>query len=329
MNETAANPQSGTNPTISVIIPAYNTATLISACLDSVFAQTYENFEVLVVNDGSPDTPQLEKVLEPFADKIVYIRQQNKRAAGARNTAIGAARGEFLAFLDSDDTWLPGHLAAQMGLVGKDPSLDLVYANALLIGDPARIKEFMQKCPSEGVASFESLIVERCQIPISTVVVRKNALVKAGLFDETLLRCDDYHMWVRTAFHGAEIGYSRKVQARLNEGRPGSLGASRLKMAEGYWVILEKLQKDLPLNRDQRILVQQRAADIKARCLCEEAKSEIASGHFPSSIQLLSEANQHLRSPKLAVVVAGLKSAPRITRKILGYWGRIPGQVPS
>src|ERR1700691_5903395 len=104
-------------PRVSVIIPAYNTAQLIAACLDSIFAQTFQDFETVIVNDGSPDTPELEKVLQPYmdrqGDRIVYIKQVNKRAAGARNTAIARARGEFLAFLDSDDTWLPNHLESQ------------------------------------------------------------------------------------------------------------------------------------------------------------------------------------------------------------------------
>src|SRR3954462_5965377 len=100
-------------PRVSVIMPSYNTASLICACLDSVFTQSFQDFEVIVVNDGSPDNPDLERGLAPYLEKhaaqIVYIRQQNKRCAGARNTAIRQARGEFLAFLDSDDVWLPMH----------------------------------------------------------------------------------------------------------------------------------------------------------------------------------------------------------------------------
>ena len=125
-------------PRVSIIIPSYNTANLIAACLDSVFAQTFQDFEAIVVNDGSPDTLELEKVLQPYLDRIVYIKQVNKRAAGARNTAIAKARGEFLAFLDSDDTWLPNHLESQVKQFDDDPALGLVYANALLVGDPTR-----------------------------------------------------------------------------------------------------------------------------------------------------------------------------------------------
>src|ERR1700721_78552 len=153
-------------PKIPVIIPAYNTARLIGAALDSVLQQSFQDFEILEVNDGSPDTPELEQVLAPYLPKIVYIKQENKRAAGARNTAIRQAKGEFLAFLDSDDTWLPNHLSSQMKQFDADASLGLVYANAVLVGDPTNHVEFMEKCPSVGEAGFEALVVGRCQLPV-------------------------------------------------------------------------------------------------------------------------------------------------------------------
>ncbi|MGA7648324.1 MAG: glycosyltransferase family A protein, partial [Terriglobales bacterium] len=281
-------------PKVSVIIPSYKTAGLIAACLDSVFAQTYKDFEVVVVNDGSPDTPELEKVLAPYLsrylDRIVYLKQENKRAAGARNNAIRHARGEFVAFLDSDDTWMPDHLASQMQLFAADPSLGLTYSNGW-VGLPGEEREFMDRCPSSGEATFGSLLVERCQIPISTVVARKQAIVKAGMFDEKLARCDDYDMWVRTAFHGAKIAYSRKLQARMPVGRPGSLSQSRAKMAEGYSTILEKYKETLPLEDADRKLVEKRAAEIRARYLLEEGKSKLEQRQFDEARKLIAEAN--------------------------------------
>src|SRR5450631_4650926 len=150
-----ASEQPQSSPRVSIIIPSYKTAHLIAACLDSVFAQTFQDFEAMVVNDGSPDTPELENVLQPYLDRLVYIKQVNKRAAGARNTAIAKARGEFLAFLDSDDRWLPNHLESQMKQFEADPALCLAYANAVMVGDPARHVEFMTRCPSQGEAGFE------------------------------------------------------------------------------------------------------------------------------------------------------------------------------
>jgi glycosyltransferase involved in cell wall biosynthesis len=317
------------NPRISIIIPAYNTAHLIAACLDSIFAQTFPDFEALVVNDGSPDTPELEKVLQPYMDRIVYIKQANKRAAGARNTAIGKARGEFLAFLDSDDTWSPNHLESQMKQFEGDPTLGLVYANAVFVGNPARHVEFMEKCPSSGEARFETLVVERCQIPVSTVVARKAAIVKAGGFDEGLARCDDYDMWLRTAFYGAKVGYIRQVQAQLAEGRPGSLGVSRAKMAEGYRLILEKADQKLPLTEAQRKLVQERAAEIRARHLLEEGKDRLSARDFVKAREFFSEANHYLRQAKLSLVLFGLKVAPDATRRLFAFWTERHNGAPA
>src|ERR1039458_9453464 len=136
----------GSNPPkISVIMPAYNTAKLIAASLDSVLQQSFQDFEIILVNDGSPDTAALEEVLAPYLEKIIYIKQENKRAAGARNTAMRQARGEFLAFLDSDDIWLPDHLGSQMKLFTEDPMLGLVYSNCLAFAYPTRTDTFMDR----------------------------------------------------------------------------------------------------------------------------------------------------------------------------------------
>jgi glycosyltransferase involved in cell wall biosynthesis len=321
--------QSTPAPKLSVIIPSYKTADLIVACLDSVFAQTYSDFEAIVVNDGSPDTAQLEEALRPYRDRIVYIKQENKRAAGARNNAIRRSRGEFVAFLDSDDTWLPNHLASQMQLFADNPSLDLAYANALLIGDPVREPEFMEKCPSSGEATFEALIVERCQIPISTVVARKQTLIDAGLFDESLPRCDDYDMWVRSAFRGAKIGYGRMVQARLFIGRPGSLGQSRAKMAEAYWNMLEKFKRVLPLNPRDRAVVDKRAAEIRASYLLEEGKCKLAERKFDKARELLAEANDYLHRSSLSLAVLGLGIAPSATGKLITFLRRVRNGAPA
>jgi len=316
-------PETNSNPKVSIIIPSYKTADLIAVCLDSVFAQTYTDFEAMVINDGSPDTPELEKVLQPYMDRIVYIKQENKRAAGARNNAIRQARGEFVAFLDSDDTWLPDHLASQMQLIADDPSLDLVYSNALLVGDPENEQEFMEVCPSRGEATFPALIVERCQIPISTVVARRQKLIDAGLFDEKLPRCDDYDMWVRTAFSGAKIGYRRKVQARLFIGRPGSLGQSRARMAEAYWNILEKFKRTLPLQGENLKVVEKRAAEIRARYLLEEGKCQLEARQFEKARQLIAEANGYLHKSSLSLALFGLSVAPAATTKMMWLWSRM------
>jgi glycosyltransferase involved in cell wall biosynthesis len=311
-----------TTPKVSVIIPSYKTASLIARCLDTVMAQTFQDFEAIVVNDGSPDTPELEQVLQPYMDRIVYIKQENKRCAGARNTAIKNARGEFLAFLDSDDTWYPEHLASQMKQFADDPSLDLVYCDSLLVGDPEREFRFMERCPSNGPATFETLVLEKCQIPISTVVVRKQSILKAGGFDETIPRCDDYDMWVRTAFHGAKIGYIRALTVHMYIGRPGSMSQEKAKMIEAYWSILDRFKRVLPLNDAQREVVEKRAAAIRTRYLVEEGKRQLGQREFGKARELFAEANQSVKTPLLSAVLVGLKVAPTVTGQLVSLWGR-------
>jgi glycosyltransferase involved in cell wall biosynthesis len=308
-------------------MPTYMTAHLIAGALDSALQQTFREVEIVVVNDGSPDTDELERVLAPYREKIVYIKQENKRAAGARNTAIGQAKGEFLAFLDSDDTWFPDHLASQMKLFEQDPALDLVYSDGW-VDTPDWSRRFMEMCPSRGPATFEALVVERCQIPVSTVVAHRRALEKANFFDESLARCDDYDMWLRAAFWGAKVGYSREVQARFSGNRPGALGTSSIKMTEAYWQILEKTLQALPLDEKQRHLVQQRAAEARARYLLERGKVELGEGRLREARELLSESNMHFQKTKLTLVLLGLKIAPDATKRVVSFAKKIRHAVP-
>jgi len=172
----------------------------------------------------------------------------------------------------------------------------------------------MYCCPSEGPATFLTLVPEKCQIPVSTVVARKRVIEKSGLFDENLQRCDDYDLWLRTAFYGAKIGYTRRIQARLNGGRPDSLGASDIKMLETYCLILDKLDQELPLSVAERALLRQRCSDVRARCLFEQGKHHLGEGQFQHARTLFAQANAQLRRSLLGVVQVGLKVAPHTTR---------------
>jgi len=224
---------------------------------------------------------------------------------------------------------MPDHLSSQMHLFAEDPAIDLVYCDGILVGDGAQESEFMKVCPSTGEATFAALIVERCQIPISTVVARKRTLVDAGLFDEKLARCDDYDMWVRSAFSGARIRYSRKLGARLFVGRPGSLGQSRARMAEGYSIILEKYKRTLPLKDADRAVVEKRAAEIRARYLLEEGKCKLEERQFDKARELIAEANGYLHSSRLSLAVLGLSVAPGATAKLLSFWNRMRNRASA
>ena len=308
-------------PAVSIIIPAYNTASLISEALDSVFAQTYRDFEALVVNDGSPDTEALERVLAPYLGRIIYIKQNNRRAAGARNTGIRQARGEYLAFLDSDEMWLPEFLASQMKLFEEAPSLDMAYTDALFPPDCGRPagETWMWGCPSKGPCTFESLVKEDCHIPVSSVVARKRVIVEAGLFDETLRCIDDCDMWLRVAYHGAKISYQAVPLVYSRPDRPGSLSQNTINAGKALVQIFTKLDQ-APMAPSTHAAVKERLALEQALLQLTQAKLDLASGNFAEASEFFRRANSYFRSPKLRLVLAGLKVAPRLTRLAVEAW---------
>jgi glycosyltransferase involved in cell wall biosynthesis len=133
-----------TPPIVSVIIPAYNAARYIGEALNSLFDQTFRSYESIVINDGSPDTAELERELQAYGANIQYIKQGNRGAAAARNAGLLCARGEYVAFLDADDRWLPNFLEHQLEFL-KLNEADFVFSDALLFGEtPLAGRTFME-----------------------------------------------------------------------------------------------------------------------------------------------------------------------------------------
>jgi glycosyltransferase involved in cell wall biosynthesis len=311
-------------PRVSVIMPSYNTATLIAESLDSVFAQDYKDFEVIVINDGSPDTPELERVLEPYRERIVYLKQENRRACGARNNGISHARGEYVAFLDSDDSWMPTYLRTQMGHLERNPSLDMIYCDCLIYGGVAQSgKTFMQTCPSQGPVNFESLLLEKCQVPISGTIVRRQPLIAAGGFDESLAMCDDYEMWLRLAHRRIRIAYHPSVLARLRVGRPNSLSASNVRMLGALLTILSKVKADWNLSKEQDALLAKKFSQTQALLNLERGKEFLKQNEFNQARTLLEQANGQLRRGKLKLTLFGLRFAPGLTAFAARGWARL------
>lgn len=310
-------------PKVSVIMPSYNTANLIGEALDSVFAQSYRDFEVIVINDGSPDTPELERVLEAYRERIVYLKQPNRRACGARNNGISHAKGEFLAFLDSDDSWTPGYLQSQIAHLEADSSQDMVYCDCLIYGDaPQAGKTFMQGCPSIGPVTFESVLTEQSQIPISGTVVRRQALINAGGFDERLAMCDDYEMWLRLAFRGARIGFYSDVLSRIRIGRPSSLSSSKSKMVAAFVTILLNVKTEWNLSAEQQPLLDEKLRQVQSLLALELGKELLRKGEFGQARIQLEQANSHLRRSKLRLAIFGLRVAPGLTALAVRTWER-------
>src|SRR5215472_1596311 len=183
-------------PKVSVIIPAYRVAPFIHETLDSVLAQSFKDLEIIIINDGSPDTTELEDVLANY-NGLIYLKQENKGAGAARNEGLRRARGEVVAFLDGDDIWYPDFLSEQLRLLESDGGYDLVYADATKFGDPEREGHTsMEESPSRGEVTFSSLLSGRCSVITSTVVARRQPIATVGLFDENFPNSQDFDLWL-------------------------------------------------------------------------------------------------------------------------------------
>jgi cellulose synthase/poly-beta-1,6-N-acetylglucosamine synthase-like glycosyltransferase len=304
------------NPRVSVIIPAYKVAPFIREAIDSVLAQTFGDHEIIVINDGSPDTVELEKELETYAGSIIYIEQSNQGAGAARNAGIRAARGEFIALLDGDDVWLPEFLSSQIKLIESDGGYDLVYADAAnLTGSSLSRLTNMDFNRSAGPVTAESLISARCNVVTSSVVARRQMIVDAGLFDEAFPNSQDFDLWLRLAKQGARINYQKKVlvHRRIYQ---GSLASDPIKSLGGEIKVLEKTEQRSDLTSEERAAIVRTLELRRATVEVFRGKQRLSAGEFDSALEAFRVANGHLQSWKLRLVMFWLRIAPRLLQKV-------------
>jgi glycosyltransferase involved in cell wall biosynthesis len=305
------------SPAVSVIIPAYNIARFIGEAVASVFAQTFTNHEVIVINDGSPDTDEIERVLEPFMDRIVYLKQKNQGAGAARNAGIKAARGKYIAFLDGDDVWLPNHLQDQIALLESGTGYDLVYADAIIFGDmESPFKTCMEANPSEGEVTCDSLLGGRCSVITSSVVARRDLILEVGCFDETLRNAQDFDLWLRLAKRdAARMTYQPKVVAK-HRIYPGSLASDETRSLEAEVRVLTKMAQRTDLTPTERATIDRTIPERRAVIEVWRGKQRLLEGQFESAAKSFAESNTLSPSWKLKVVIFSLKVAPRLFQRI-------------
>ncbi len=180
--------------TVSIVIPTYNRETFITKALDSVMAQTYQHFEVVVIDDGSTDNTR--DVVQAYGEKVHYFYQRNKGIAGARNAGIKKSCGSYIAFLDSDDYWRPEKLERQMALFHEHREYGLVASCCASVRLDGSFRE--KNRPGKSGRVLTDLFIKNF-IRTSSVVIKKACFEKVGLFDEELRECEEYDLWLRIA----------------------------------------------------------------------------------------------------------------------------------
>lgn len=217
------------SPTVSVVIAAYNAARWTAETLGSVLAQTFRNFEVIVVDDGSTD--QTPEVVAGYKDRIRYLRKENAGAASARNVGIRAARGSYIAFVDADDLWLPEKLQLQMDLFSRHPDLAWVYSDAIVF-DEESVQEVFRTSDVTKLYAGDILrpLLLFNFIASPTPVIRRDVFDTVGYFDESpgLQSGEDWNMWLRIAAK-YRVEFVDRPLARYRRHRAGKSGSGDLK----------------------------------------------------------------------------------------------------
>ena len=180
-------------PQVSVIIPTYNRGWIIKEAIDSVLAQDYTEFELIVVDDGSTD--HTSDVLDSYGDVIKVFSQKNKGVSAARNRGIEEASGTFIAFLDSDDLWLSQKLSVQIEFFNQTPDALICQTEEVWIRNGLRVNPKKRHQKPSGIIFKPSL--ELCLVSPSAVMIRRSLFDWVGEFDETLPACEDYDLWLR------------------------------------------------------------------------------------------------------------------------------------
>lgn len=232
---------------ITVIIPTCNRASLLARALNSVLNQSHKPDEVIVVDDGSSDeTPDLMARRFP---EVIYLRQENRGVSAARNLGIRRAASQWLAFLDSDDEWLPHKLARQLALLAAESQWQIVHSNEIWIRGERRVNP-MKKHAKQGGWIFTRCL-PLCVISPSAVMIRRSVFDTVGLFDETLPACEDYDLWLRICCR-YPVAYIEEPLIVKHGGHADQLSRRHWGMDRFRIQALDKLLRETPLDTEQR-----------------------------------------------------------------------------
>jgi glycosyltransferase involved in cell wall biosynthesis len=227
--------------TVDVIIPAFNAAKYLPAALESVGSQTFEDWQIVLVDDGSTDNTA--EVVAPFIDrfgpKLRYIRQENHGLPAARNAAIRASTSEFLALLDADDVWLPCRLAESIMALAARPGAGIAYGLITYIDPDGRsLRTFAGNITHAQGRIAPYIYMRAVELPCPTITIRRRCIDEIGLFDETMRSTEDRDLWLRIALR-YDVAFIPKALAYYRTS-PGSMSSNSQRMLEAQLQFIRK-----------------------------------------------------------------------------------------
>jgi glycosyltransferase involved in cell wall biosynthesis len=296
---------------VSVIIPAYQVTAFIGDTLASVFNQTYTDYEVILVNDGCPDTAGLEAAIAPYRERIRYIVQENGGPSAARNTGIRAARGELVAQLDGDDQWLPEFLQYQVGFLDRHPEVDFAFTDAVFMGGPHDGRRFFETNGTDGPITLEALLRLQVVVLTSSMVGRRECLEAAGLYDESLGSVEDFDLWLRLVAAGARLDYTREVLVRYRR-VANSLSSNEIRMLHDGITTLNKAHQTLPLSPSERTALEVGLDRMRSELSYQMGLSALSRGDADVARREFANVKRWNSPIRLRALQVALRVAPRL-----------------
>jgi glycosyltransferase involved in cell wall biosynthesis len=237
-------------PVVTVIIPTYNRADFLNESIQSVVSQTFTDYELIVVDDGSSD--HTEAVVREFPEVRYVACSENSGVSYARNFGINLARGRYICFLDSDDLWIKNKLEAQIHWMEENADCQVCYTDEIWIRKGIRVNPMNKHRKCSGDIFPHSLPL--CIVSPSSVLMRSSLFDEVGVFDENLPACEDYDLWLRISLKYPVYYIAEKLIVKKG-GHADQLSAKYWGMDRFRVIALEKLLREPSLNGEKRVLV--------------------------------------------------------------------------
>jgi glycosyltransferase involved in cell wall biosynthesis len=274
-------------PLVSVITPAYNAARFLRDMVESVRRQTIEDWELVIVDDGSTDdTVAIVERCAASDRRIRLLRQPNGGPSAARNHGMRAARAAFFAFLDSDDQWLPSFLEHQLGVFDAHPDTSLVTATAYDLGGPRDGQSRRRPAADYPVLTLEDIIRNDSAVFIMTVF-RREVFERIGGLDEAQWTSEDYDFWIRAALAGFVFRVTTQPLA-LYRRHEGSLSSDNARMLRGILHTYSKTRRACPSGSTARVAVDSQIKHFERELLLVEAKQALERGDYERAADRLN-----------------------------------------
>ncbi len=271
---------------VTVVLPAFNVAPYVGAAVESVLGQTYSTLELIAVDDGSTDAT-LEELARRGGDaRLRVMRQPNAGASAARNTGIVAGRGEYIAFIDGDDVWLPDKLRTHIEYLEQTPGADLSFALSRVIDEHGRETGRVNR-QTGGPVAFRHLFTRNVIGNGSAVVMRRSALDAAGYFDEQLYVSEEHDVWLRVALLRPRNVHCIPCALSLYRMRPNQITKDWRRTQRAWVRFDEKIQLAAPdETAGARTEAHARMLRYLAYIAYESGETEWAAAHLRAAIAL-------------------------------------------